>query len=42
MTEDTPETTMKIQEESIKVQDGFEHLIKKLDISEQNVNNMKE
>ena len=42
MTEVTPETPMKIQEEEIKVQDGFEHLIKIYDISEQNVNNMKE
>ena len=42
MTEVMPETPMKIQEEEIKVQDGFEHLIKILDISEQNVNNMKE
>ena len=42
MTEVTPETPMKIQEEQIKVQDVFEHLIKILDISEQNVNNMKE
>ena len=42
MTEVTPETPMKIQEGEIKVQDGFEHLIKILDISEQNVNNMKE
>ena len=33
---------MKIQEEEIKVEDGFEHLIKILDISEQNVNIMKE
>ena len=37
MTEVMPETPMKIQEE-IKAQDGFEHLIKILDISEQNVN----
>ena len=29
---------MKIQEEGIKVEDVFEHLIKILDISEQNVN----
>ena len=28
---------MKIQEEELKVQDGFEHLIKILDISEHNV-----
>ena len=42
MTEVMSETPMKIQEEEIKVQDGFEHLIKMLDISEQNVNNMKE
>ena len=42
MTEVMPETPMKIQEEAIKVQDGFEHLIKILDISEQHVNNMKE
>ena len=42
MTEVMPETPMKIQEEEIKVQDVFEHLIKILDISEQNVNNMKE
>ena len=42
MTEVMSETPMKIQEEEIKVQDGFEHLIKILDISEQNVNNMKE
>ena len=41
MTEVTPETPMKIQEEEIKVQDVFEHLIKILDISKQNVNNMK-
>ena len=42
MTEVTPETPMKIQEEEIKVKDGFEHLIKILDISEQNVNMMME
>ena len=42
MTEVMPETPMKIQEEEIRVQDGFEHLVKILDISEQNVNNMKE
>ena len=42
MTEVMPETPMKIQEQEIKVQDAFEHLIKILDISEQNVNNMKE
>ena len=33
---------MKIQVEEINVQDGFEHLIKIIDISGQNVNNMKE
>ena len=33
---------MKIQEEEIKVKDGFEHLIKILDISEQNVYMMME
>ena len=33
MIEVMPETPMKIQEEKIKVQDGFEHLIKRLDIS---------
>ena len=32
MAEVTPETPTKIQEEEIKVQDGFEHLIKILDI----------
>ena len=42
MTEVMPVTPMKIQEEVIKIQHGFEHLIKILDISEQNVNNMKE
>ena len=42
MTEVTPETPTKIQEEEIKVQDGFEHLIKILDITEQKVNSMKE
>ena len=42
MTEIMPETPMKIQEEEIKVEDGFEHLIKILGISEQNVNIMKE
>ena len=42
MPEVMPETPMKIQEEEIKVEDGFEHLIKILDISEQNVNIMKE
>ena len=42
MTEVMPETPMKIQEEEIKVDNGFEHLIKILDISEQNVNIMKE
>ena len=42
MTEVMPETPMKIQEEEIKVEDVFEHLIKLLDISEQNVNIMKE
>ena len=38
MTEVMPETPIKMQEEEIKVQDGFQHLIKILDISEQNVN----
>ena len=38
MTEVMPETPMKIEEGEIKLQDGFEHLIKILDISEQNVN----
>ena len=33
---------MKIQEEEIMVEHGFEHLIKMLDISEQTVNIMKE
>ena len=33
---------MKIQEEEIKDEDDFEHLIKILDISKQNVNIMKE
>ena len=42
MTEIMPETPMKIQEEEIKLEDGFEHLTKILDISEQNVNIMKE
>ena len=42
MTEVIPETPMKIQEEEIMVEDGFEHHIKILDISEQNVNIMKE
>ena len=42
MTEVLPETPMKIQEEEIKFEDVFEHLIKILDISEQNVNIMKE
>ena len=42
MTEVMPETPMKIQEEEIKVEGGFEHLINILDISEQNVNIMKE
>ena len=38
MTEVIPETPMKIQEEEIKLQGGFEHLIKILDICEHNVN----
>ena len=42
MTEVMPETPMKIQEEEIKVEDVFEHIIKILDISEQNVNILKE
>ena len=42
MTEVIPETPMKIPEEEIKVEDVSEHLIKILDISEQNVNIMKE
>ena len=42
MTGVTPETPMKLQEEEIKVEDGFEHLIKVIDISELNVNIMKE
>ena len=41
MTEVTPETPIKIQEEQTKVENVFKHLIK-LDISEQNVNIMKE
>ena len=42
MTEVTPETPMKMQEEEIKVDDVFEHLIKVIDISEQHVSLMKE
>ena len=42
MAEVMPETPMTIQEEEIKVEDGFEHFFKILDISEQNVNIMKE
>ena len=42
MTEVMPETPMKIQEEEIKVEHVFEHLIKILDISEQNVNILQE
>ena len=42
MTEVMPETPMKIQEEEIKVEDAFEHVIKILDISEQNINIMNE
>ena len=42
MTEVMPESPMTIQGEEIKVKDGFEHLIKTLGISEQNVNIMKE
>ena len=42
MTEVMPENPMKIQAEEIKVDDGFEHVIKILDISEQIVNIMKE
>ena len=42
MTEVMPETPMKIEEGEIMLQDGFEHLINILDISEQNVNKMKE
>ena len=41
MTEVTPETPMKIQGEELRFR-IFEHLIKRLHISEQNVNNMKE
>ena len=37
-----PETPIKIQEEEIKVEDVFEHLIKVIDISEQHVSLMKE
>ena len=33
---------MRIQEEEIKVENGFDYLIKILDISEQNVSIMKE
>ena len=42
MTGVMPETPMKLQEEEIKVEDGFEHLIKIIDIPEHNVNIMKE
>ena len=42
MTEVMPETPMKIHGEEIKVEDVFEHLIKILDISEQNINIMRE
>ena len=38
MTEVTPDTSKKIQEEEIKVEDVFEHLIKVINISEHNVN----